>query len=77
MEVDAKRRNLWANSANSENDMLMKYPEPDTVGQTAIHKYDLQTKKLIKKYVFAVKGEKHFFNDLRFQNWRCLHHRYR
>ncbi|MCI0443807.1 SMP-30/gluconolactonase/LRE family protein [bacterium] len=64
MEVDPKRRTLWAISSNSEDDMLMKYPEPDTVGQTAIHKYDLQTKKLIKKYVLAVKGERHFFNDL-------------
>jgi sugar lactone lactonase YvrE len=64
MKVDAKRRILWANSANSEDDMLMKYPEHDTVGHTAVHKYDLQTKKLIKKYVLAVKGERHFFNDL-------------
>jgi sugar lactone lactonase YvrE len=64
MKVDAKRRILWANSANSEDDMLMKYPEHDTVGQTAVYKYDLQTKKLIKKYVLAVKSEHHFFNDL-------------
>jgi sugar lactone lactonase YvrE len=64
MKVDAKRRILWANNANSEDDMLMKDPEHETVGQTAIHKYDLNTKKLIKKYVLAVKGETHFFNDL-------------
>lgn len=64
MKVDAKRRILWANNANSEDDMLMKDPEHETVGQTAIHKYDLNTKKLIKKYVLAVKGEAHFFNDL-------------
>jgi len=64
MKVDAKRRVLWANNANSEDDMLMKDPEHETVGQTAIHKYDLNTRKLIKKYVLAVKGERHFFNDL-------------
>jgi sugar lactone lactonase YvrE len=64
MKVDAKRRILWANSANSEDDMLMKDPEHDTVGQTAIHAYDLNTKKLVKKYVLAIKGERHFFNDL-------------
>jgi sugar lactone lactonase YvrE len=44
--------------------MQMKYPEPETLGHTAIHKYDLGTRKLIKKYVLAVKGEKHFFNDV-------------
>ena len=64
MKVDAKRRILLANTANSEDDMLMKYPEHDTVGQTAVYKYDLQTKNLIKKYVLAIKGEHHFFNDL-------------
>ena len=64
MKVDSKRRILWANNANSEDDMLMKDPEHETVGQTAIHKYDLNTKKLIKKYVLAIKGERHFFNDL-------------
>lgn len=64
MKVDAKRRILWANSANSEDDMLMKDPEHDTVGQTAIFAYNLNSKKLIKKYVLAVKGERHFFNDL-------------
>jgi sugar lactone lactonase YvrE len=64
MKVDSKRRILWANTANSEDDMLMKDPEHDTVGQTAIFAYDLNTKKLIKKYVLAVKGERHFFNDL-------------
>ncbi len=64
MKVDAKRRILWANTANSEDDMLMKDPEHDTVGQTAVYKYDLQTKKLIKKYLLGIKGEHHFFNDL-------------
>jgi sugar lactone lactonase YvrE len=64
MEVDAKRRHLWANSGNLEQNMNMKYPEPETLGHTAIHKYDLTTRKLIKKYVLGVKGEKHFFNDL-------------
>src|SRR5262245_11830818 len=64
MEVDANRRTLWAISSNSEDDMQLKYPEPETVGQTAIHKYDLKTRTLIKKYVLAVKGERHFFNDL-------------
>jgi sugar lactone lactonase YvrE len=64
MEVDGKRRHLWANSGNLEQNMQMKYPEPETLGHTAIHKYDLTTRKLIKKYVLAVKGEKHFFNDL-------------
>ena len=41
MKVDAKRRHLWANSGNLEQDMRMKYPEQDTFGHTAIHKYDL------------------------------------
>jgi sugar lactone lactonase YvrE len=64
MEVDAERRHLWANSGNLEQNMNMKYPEAETLGHTAIHKYDLATRKLIKKYVLAVKGQKHFFNDL-------------
>jgi sugar lactone lactonase YvrE len=64
MEVDAKRRHLWANSGNLDENMEMKDPEPETLGHTAIHKYDLTTRKLIKKYVLAIKGEKHFFNDL-------------
>lgn len=68
MEVDPKRRTLWAVSSNSEDDMLMKYPESETVGQTGIFKFDLETKKLIKKYVLNVKGERHFFNDLAITN---------
>jgi len=64
MEVDAKRRYLWANSANAGADMFMKDPETETVGKTAIFKYDLQTGKLIKKYQTGSKENPRFFNDL-------------
>jgi sugar lactone lactonase YvrE len=60
MEVDAKRRVLWAcNSFGYPHDSLPR----ELFGSTGVFKYDLKTRKLIKKYTLP-KQEKHFLNDL-------------
>jgi sugar lactone lactonase YvrE len=63
LEVDAKRRYLWANCVNAA-DTIMKEPESATQGKTAIFKYDLRTGKLIKKYETGSKENPRLLNDL-------------
>ncbi|MBL8149039.1 MAG: hypothetical protein JNN15_03825, partial [Blastocatellia bacterium] len=58
IKVDAKNRILWVNTAAG--------PElkPDD-GSAALFKYDLKTRKMIKKYVLDNKSHQaHLFNDL-------------
>jgi sugar lactone lactonase YvrE len=64
MEVDPLRRHLWANTANSGPRTPMIDPEPDTEGKTAIFKFDLNSRKLIKKYETGTKENTRFLNDL-------------
>lgn len=65
MEVDAKRRELWAVSSNIEGDMELIDPEPQNFWDTALHQYDLRTAKLINKYLLpGNKNNQHGFNDL-------------
>ena len=56
MKVDAERRVLWVAS----------YLTPRQGGSAAIHKYDLRTRKLIRKYEVDGKQRPHLFNDLAF-----------
>ncbi len=64
IKTDAKRRNLWVCSSGGDN--LVGYTlKDDKEGRPAgIFKFNLDTGKLIKKYVLNIPGEVHFFNDL-------------
>lgn len=60
MKVDAKRRVLWVNSA-----IPGRLAGPgDLPGWSAVFKYDLGTRKLIKKYPSDPRTGPHLFNDL-------------
>lgn len=61
MKVDEKRRILWVCSSMGEN--LIGYKKSET-NPAGVFKYDLNTGKLLKKFVLNGEGEKHFFNDL-------------
>ena len=64
MKVDIENNWLWVCSSGGDN--LIGYNLKDeTEGRPAgIFKFNLDTGKLIKKYVFDIPGEVHFFNDL-------------
>lgn len=64
MEVDSKRRYLWANAGNAGVQMNMIDPDLDTKGMTGVFQYDLRTGKLIRKYELGGKEDEHFFNDM-------------
>ena len=64
MEVDAKRRHLWVCTANGGAETTMIDPEPATEGKSALHKYDLQSGKLVKRYEIGTKEEPKLFNDV-------------
>jgi len=68
MKVDAVNRRLWVCSSGGEN--LIDYTFKDDIeGRPAgVFKFNLDTGKLIKKYVLNTKGEVHFFNDLVLDN---------
>ena len=59
LRVDPRRRVLWAATAG---DPEMEGYTDALAGQSAIHKYDLATGRLLKKY--ALPGTKRLFNDL-------------
>lgn len=62
MKVDAKRRELWFCSTLAG---AMKDFKPEEVGRRAgVFKYNLDTGKLVKKYLLENPAERHFFNDL-------------
>jgi len=64
MKVDAKNRVLWACSSGGSN--LIGYDRDDeTTGRPAgLFKFDLDSGKLIEKYLMKEPGEVHFLNDL-------------
>jgi sugar lactone lactonase YvrE len=57
MKVDVRRSVLWANSAAGPE-------EKEFSGYSGVFKYDLATKKLIRKYVLDNKPQGHLLNDL-------------
>jgi hypothetical protein len=65
MAVDAKRRHLWVTSTAFPQ-MINFKKEQD--GTSAVFKFDLQTKKLLKKYVLSNAGKKHALGDLTIQS---------
>lgn len=64
IQADTDNRWLWVCSSGGGN--LVDYKLKDDVdGRPAgIFKFDLDTGKLIKKYILETKGKVHFFNDL-------------
>jgi hypothetical protein len=65
MAVDAKRRHLWVTSTAFPQ-MINFRKEED--GTSAVFKFDLRTKKLLKKYVLSNAGKKHALGDLTIQS---------
>jgi Major royal jelly protein len=61
MKVDPSRRHLWITTSASPQMVNFKKDEDGTSG---IFKFDLRTKKLLKKYVLPNTGKKHTLGDL-------------
>jgi sugar lactone lactonase YvrE len=61
MRVDAKQRLLWVCTA--AHAQMMNF-DPAENGRTGVYKYDLKTKKLLKKYLLPVDSKAHWFGDL-------------
>ncbi len=61
MKVDARRRHLWAVTAAVAQMVNCKKEDE---GLSGILKFDLQTGKLIKRYVIADRTKKHWLGDL-------------
>ena len=61
IKVDAKRRILWVNSSEFYR---MKGFENNKAGYTCIFKYNIDNRKLIKKYILDERPVFHHFNDL-------------
>ena len=64
LKIDAPRGHLLANSCNIGNDPAMSPPDPATVGHAALHRYDLATGRLLKRYPAGSTKEPVCFNDL-------------
>ncbi|MEK6301934.1 MAG: tetratricopeptide repeat protein [Acidobacteriota bacterium] len=65
MAVDARRRHLWVTSTAFPQMINFKKEED---GTSAVFKFDLRTKKLLKKYVLSNGGKKHALGDLTIQS---------
>jgi hypothetical protein len=61
MKVDVTRRQLWVCTA--AHPQMANY-NPEENGNSAILKYDLQTGKLVKKYLLTNKPKPHWLGDL-------------
>lgn len=68
MQIDFRKRLLWACSTGGEN--LVGYKRKDDVDgrPSGIFKFDLDTGTLLKKYVLDNEKEVHFFNDMAIAN---------
>lgn len=65
MTIDAKRRHLWVTSTAFPQMVNFKKEEE---GVAAVFKFDLRTKKLVKKYVLSNATQKHALGDLTIQS---------
>jgi hypothetical protein len=61
IKLDAKRRILWVNSSEFYR---MKGFDKNKAGYTCIFKYNIDNRKLIKKYILDERPIFHHFNDL-------------
>ena len=64
MKTDAKNRWLWVCSSGGDNLIDYKLKDDKEGRPAGIFKFDLDSGKLIKKYVKDDTGSIHFFNDL-------------
>lgn len=66
MKIDPRRRELWVATCNlgSGQRPPMIDPEPDTAGRAAVHRYDLRTATLIRRYEPVDAPKILCFNDL-------------
>lgn len=62
MEVDEERGILWANTAHANQFMPLIDPHPTKDWMTTVSAYDIQQKKLIKRY--ELNADTAFLNDL-------------
>ncbi len=62
MKVDPVRRELWACSQVSSGNTRQFNPEE--MGWSGVFRYDLNTGKLLKKYILFEPEQQHLFNDL-------------
>ena len=65
MAVDAKRRRLWVTSTAFPQMINFKKEEQ---GVSAVFKFDLRTRKLLKKYLLSNATKKHALGDLIIQS---------
>ena len=65
MSVDAKRRHLWVTTTAFPQMVNFKKEED---GTSAVFKFDLRTRKLVKKYVLSNATKKHALGDLAIQS---------
>ncbi len=64
MKVDAERRELWANSCHGAEPPVIVDADPKRRGETAVHRYDLRTGRLIRAYKTGSREHPLCFNDL-------------
>lgn len=64
IKIDAKRRVLWACSSGGDNLEGYSLKDHEDGRPSGIFKFDLDTGKLLQKYLLNQTGEVHFFNDL-------------
>ena len=65
MKIDSKKRLLWVST--SAIPQVMNIDEKE-IGKTGIYKYDLNTGKVIKKYILSDTLEGHMLGDLALNN---------
>lgn len=65
MSVDVKRRHLWVTSAAFPQ--MVNYKKEED-GTSAVFKFDLRTRRLLKKYVLSNASKKHALGDLTIQS---------
>jgi hypothetical protein len=64
LEVDGRRRELWAATIHAPGGQ-MPVPDSALLGFGALHRYDLATGRLIRRYLLPPDGQvQHGFNDL-------------
>jgi hypothetical protein len=64
MKVDARRRELLSNSCHGAPPPVIVDADPDRQGETALHRYDLPTGKLIRAHRTGSRSRPTCFNDL-------------
>ena len=65
MKVDAARRELWANACNLADRQPPMIPDDEaTRGQGGVFRYDLETGRLLARYLAGSKAAPRCFNDL-------------